>query len=80
MVPLHGLTNGINLVSCHAWYCFLGGTDTGVMKHVGEAVKHRGSVGNVGRSKISVIGIAPWGVLESPHCLISKVSMKQIVR
>lgn len=58
-------------VSTGAWI-ITGGTNTGVMQHVGEAVKHRGSVSNVGRSNINVIGIAPWGVLESPESLISK--------
>ena len=44
------------------------------MKHVGEAVKNRGTVGNVARSKINVIGIAPWGVIDSSSTLVSRVS------
>lgn len=61
------------VVSCdNVLFFSLGGTNTGVMKRVGEAVKHRGSVAaNMNRSKINVIGIAPWGVLEEPHKLVS---------
>nr|XP_047136370.1 transient receptor potential cation channel subfamily M member-like 2 [Hydra vulgaris] len=49
-----------------------GGTNAGVMKHVGEAIKNRGNVSNAGRSKINVIGIAPWGVVANNHLLVSK--------
>lgn len=44
------------------------------MKHVGEAVKSRGSAGRSAQTKINVIGIASWGVLDSSDQLISKVS------
>ena len=57
--------------STNAWV-ITGGTNTGVMKHVGEAVKNRGSVGKFGRSKINVIGIAAWGTVNSSGDLISK--------
>ena len=51
----------------------IGGTNAGVMKHVGEAVQQRGSVANIGRSKINVIGVAPWGVINNNSRLTSKV-------
>lgn len=52
--------------------CLLGGTSTGVMKHVGEAVAGRTQIGhNLG--KINCIGVAPWGQVDNAKYLISKV-------
>ena len=49
----------------------LGGTNTGVMKYVGEAVRDRARFG-CGKDKINLIGIATWGILEMTKSLISK--------
>ena len=50
----------------------LGGTNTGVMKHVGEAVRQTKVVG-VASSDINVIGVATWGIVDRAADLISEV-------
>ena len=49
-----------------------GGTSTGVMKHVGEAVAARTQIGHR-TGKINCIGIAPWGQVDNADFLISWV-------
>ena len=45
------------------------GTNAGVMKHVGEAVRdHTAAHGN--KNKIVVLGVAPWGVLHDKEILV----------
>ncbi|XP_072574041.1 transient receptor potential cation channel subfamily M member 7 isoform X2 [Paramormyrops kingsleyae] len=55
-------------VTTGAWI-LTGGVNTGVAKHVGDALKEHSS-----RSarKICTIGIAPWGVIENRNDLIGK--------
>ncbi|XP_065053971.1 transient receptor potential cation channel subfamily M member-like 2 isoform X2 [Rhopilema esculentum] len=57
-------------VSTGAWI-ITGGTSTGVMKHVGEAVMSRTQIGHQS-GKINCIGIAPWGQVDNSDCLVSK--------
>ena len=53
---------------------FSGGTNTGVMKHVGEAVRHMNVVGGAA-SDINVLGIATWGIVDRSADLISEVCL-----
>jgi len=55
--------------STGAWI-ITGGTSTGVMKHVGEAVAARTQIGHR-TGKINCIGIAPWGQVDNADFLIS---------
>ena len=55
--------------STGAWV-ITGGLNTGVMRHVGEAVKDYAHVGR-GEDKINVIGIATWGIVSRNEALIS---------
>jgi hypothetical protein len=50
----------------------LGGTNTGVMKHVGEAVRQIKVVGGAS-SDINVIGVATWGIVDRGADLVSEV-------
>ena len=52
----------------------LGGTSTGVMKHVGEAVAARTQIGHK-TGKINCIGVAPWGQVDNAKFLVSKVCL-----
>ena len=56
----------------HAHDCALGGTNTGVMKHVGEAVKEQ-EITFGSEDKVNVIGIATWGIVDRKDSLIGKV-------
>ena len=49
-----------------------GGTSTGVMKHVGEAVMSRAQIGHKS-GKINCIGVAPWGQVDNSQNLVSRV-------
>uniref|UniRef100_H3BGC2 Transient receptor potential cation channel subfamily M member 1 n=1 Tax=Latimeria chalumnae TaxID=7897 RepID=H3BGC2_LATCH len=51
-----------------AWI-FTGGVSTGVIRHVGDALKDHSSKS---RGKIYAIGIAPWGIVENREDLIGK--------
>ncbi|XP_048847692.1 transient receptor potential cation channel subfamily M member 3 isoform X2 [Brienomyrus brachyistius] len=51
-----------------AWI-FTGGVNTGVIRHVGDALKDHASKS---RGKICTIGIAPWGIVENQDDLIGK--------
>lgn len=60
-----------------AWI-ITGGTNTGVMRHVGEAVKghtemSRGAMFTDKTSPVHLIGIASWGIVEHRSKLIGKV-------
>uniref|UniRef100_A0A672QDP8 Transient receptor potential cation channel subfamily M member 1-like n=1 Tax=Sinocyclocheilus grahami TaxID=75366 RepID=A0A672QDP8_SINGR len=55
-------------VTTGAWI-FTGGVSTGVIRHVGDALKDHSSKS---RGKVCAIGIAPWGILESKEDLIGK--------
>ncbi|XP_070536806.1 transient receptor potential cation channel subfamily M member-like 2 isoform X1 [Ptychodera flava] len=58
-------------LSTNAWI-ITGGTHTGVMKHVGEAVRdYTLGSGSYGKTSIVNIGIAPWGVVYKREDLIS---------
>lgn len=56
--------------STGAWI-ITGGTNTGVMKHVGEAVRDYGLT-SASSTPVVAIGIATWGVVQNRHDLISK--------
>ncbi|XP_031799527.1 transient receptor potential cation channel subfamily M member 3 isoform X1 [Sarcophilus harrisii] len=51
-----------------AWI-FTGGVNTGVIRHVGDALKDHASKS---RGKICTIGITPWGIVENQEDLIGK--------
>ncbi|XP_072373488.1 transient receptor potential cation channel subfamily M member 3 isoform X5 [Scyliorhinus torazame] len=51
-----------------AWI-FTGGVNTGVIRHVGDALKDHASKS---RGRICIIGIAPWGIVENQEDLIGK--------
>uniref|UniRef100_A0A4W3I912 Transient receptor potential cation channel subfamily M member 3 n=1 Tax=Callorhinchus milii TaxID=7868 RepID=A0A4W3I912_CALMI len=51
-----------------AWI-FTGGVNTGVIRHVGDALKDHASKS---RGRICTIGIAPWGIVENQEDLIGK--------
>ncbi|XP_033932545.1 transient receptor potential cation channel subfamily M member 7 isoform X2 [Pseudochaenichthys georgianus] len=55
-------------VTTGAWI-LTGGVNTGVAKHVGDALKEHCSRSS---KKICTIGIAPWGALENRHDLIGR--------
>ena len=56
------------LFSLGAWIV-TAGTNAGVMKHVGEAVRdHTAAHGN--KNKIVVLGVTPWGVLHDKEILV----------
>ncbi|XP_029698301.1 transient receptor potential cation channel subfamily M member 2-like [Takifugu rubripes] len=54
--------------SCGAWI-ITGGTHTGVMKHVGEAVKDYTLSSSV-QSQIVAIGIPTWGIIHNRDTLV----------
>ncbi|XP_070535403.1 transient receptor potential cation channel subfamily M member 2-like isoform X2 [Ptychodera flava] len=59
-------------LSTNAWI-ITGGTHSGVMKHVGEAVRdYTLGSGSYGRKQIVNIGITPWGVVHRRNDLINK--------
>ena len=46
------------------------GTNAGVMKHVGEAVRdHTAAHGS--KNKLVVLGVTPWGVLHDKETLVN---------
>ncbi|XP_060035256.1 transient receptor potential cation channel subfamily M member 1 [Erinaceus europaeus] len=51
-----------------AWI-FTGGVSTGVISHVGDALKDHSSKS---RGRVCAIGIAPWGIVENKEDLIGK--------
>lgn len=58
-------------------YCdhyLIGGTNAGVMEHVGDACANHGSIGSTG-SQISLLGFASWGVINGKKTLINPVSV-----
>ncbi|XP_078800307.1 transient receptor potential cation channel subfamily M member 1 isoform X2 [Oryzias latipes] len=55
-------------VTTGAWI-FTGGVTTGVIRHVGDALKDHSSKS---RGKVYAIGIAPWGIVENKEDLIGK--------
>ncbi|ELK24166.1 Transient receptor potential cation channel subfamily M member 3, partial [Myotis davidii] len=55
-------------VTTGAWI-FTGGVSTGVISHVGDALKDHSSKS---RGRVCAIGIAPWGLVENKEDLIGK--------
>ncbi|XP_076592281.1 transient receptor potential cation channel subfamily M member 1-like isoform X1 [Chaetodon auriga] len=55
-------------VTTGAWI-FTGGVTTGVIRHVGDALKDHSSKS---RGKVCAIGIAPWGIIENKEDLIGR--------
>ncbi|XP_006872223.1 PREDICTED: transient receptor potential cation channel subfamily M member 1 [Chrysochloris asiatica] len=51
-----------------AWI-FTGGVSTGIIRHVGDALKDHSSKS---RGRVCSIGIAPWGIVENKEDLIGK--------
>ena len=47
-----------------------GGTNAGVMKHVGEAVKEQ-EITFGSEDKVNVIGVASWGIVDRKDSLIA---------
>ena len=60
-----------------AWV-ITGGTNTGVMKHVGEALQvvSKGQIGSnmESQKRVYCIGIATWGIVEHRHLLVNSKS------
>uniref|UniRef100_A0A667XLD5 Transient receptor potential cation channel, subfamily M, member 2 n=1 Tax=Myripristis murdjan TaxID=586833 RepID=A0A667XLD5_9TELE len=52
-----------------AWI-ITGGTHTGVMKHVGQAVRDHALSSSSMRGQIVAIGVATWGTLHNRHALV----------
>jgi len=63
-----GFFNALITRSLHT----IGGTNAGVMKHVGEAVKEQ-AITFGSEDKVNVIGIATWGIVDRKDSLIGKV-------
>ncbi|XP_028437026.1 transient receptor potential cation channel subfamily M member 1 [Perca flavescens] len=55
-------------VTTGAWI-FTGGVSTGVIRHVGDALKDHSSKS---RGKVCAIGLAPWGIVENKEDLIGR--------
>uniref|UniRef100_UPI003AAB0598 transient receptor potential cation channel subfamily M member 1-like n=1 Tax=Centroberyx gerrardi TaxID=166262 RepID=UPI003AAB0598 len=55
-------------VTTGAWI-FTGGVSTGVIRHVGDALKDHSSKS---RGKVCAIGFAPWGIVENKEDLIGR--------
>uniref|UniRef100_A0A8D1MWL0 Transient receptor potential cation channel subfamily M member 1 n=1 Tax=Sus scrofa TaxID=9823 RepID=A0A8D1MWL0_PIG len=55
-------------VTTGAWI-FTGGVSTGVISHVGDALKDHSSKS---RGRVCAIGIAPWGIVENKEDLVGK--------
>ncbi|XP_077907428.1 transient receptor potential cation channel subfamily M member 1 isoform X5 [Ictidomys tridecemlineatus] len=55
-------------VTTGAWI-FTGGVSTGVISHVGDALKDHSSKS---RGRVCAIGIAPWGMVENKEDLVGK--------
>ncbi|XP_051800564.1 transient receptor potential cation channel subfamily M member 1-like [Acanthochromis polyacanthus] len=55
-------------VTTGAWI-FTGGVSTGVIRHVGDALKDHSSKS---RGKVCAIGIAPWGIVENKEDLVGR--------
>uniref|UniRef100_A0A3B3ZWL2 TRPM SLOG domain-containing protein n=1 Tax=Periophthalmus magnuspinnatus TaxID=409849 RepID=A0A3B3ZWL2_9GOBI len=53
-----------------AWI-LTGGTNTGVMKHVGQAVRDHALSSSIGGGQIVAIGVATWGILHNRHTLVN---------
>ncbi|KAJ0005778.1 hypothetical protein NQD34_015672, partial [Periophthalmus magnuspinnatus] len=53
-----------------AWI-LTGGTNTGVMKHVGQAVRDHALSSSMGGGQIVAIGVATWGILHNRHTLVN---------
>lgn len=62
-----GVNDCLDVVSLGAWI-ITGGTNAGVMKHVGEAVRDYGLV-SASTNPIIVIGVATWGCIQNKEDL-----------
>ena len=61
-----------NKCACHlidAWIV-TGGTHVGVMKHVGEAVRHS-TIARGNNKPITAIAVAPWGCISNRSRLLN---------
>lgn len=54
---------------CSGAWIITGGTHTGVMKHVGEAVKDYALSSSM-QSQIVAIGVATWGIIHNRDSLV----------
>lgn len=52
-----------------AWI-LTGGTNTGVMKHVGRAVRDYNLSSNAVEGQIVTIGVATWGIIHNRQALV----------
>ncbi|XP_052805159.1 transient receptor potential cation channel subfamily M member-like 2 isoform X2 [Mya arenaria] len=66
----HGLLTTI--LTTGAWIV-AGGTNEGVMKHVGKAVE-ASSIASINKNQVISIGIAPWGCVQNKEALIDETS------
>lgn len=57
------------VTSDHSELILSSGQHTGVIRHVGDALKDHASKS---RGKICTIGIAPWGIVENQEDLVGK--------
>ncbi len=55
----------------NAWI-FSNGLNTGVSKHLGNALSNERWVGGLQRSRLTVVGIASWGMIENRDELIGR--------
>lgn len=62
-----GVNDCLDVVPLGAWI-ITGGTNAGVMKHVGEAVRDYGLV-SASTNPIIVIGVATWGCIQNKEDL-----------
>lgn len=56
-------------VLCTGAWIITGGTHTGVMKHVGQAVRDY-ALSNSMHSQIVAIGVATWGIIHNRETLV----------
>uniref|UniRef100_A0A8C2GVL8 Transient receptor potential cation channel, subfamily M, member 2 n=1 Tax=Cyprinus carpio TaxID=7962 RepID=A0A8C2GVL8_CYPCA len=72
MLPLNKLHfSSYNALRVAGAWILTGGTHTGVMKHVGMAVRDYTLSSGLTEGQIVVIGVAPWGVIHKQEDLIN---------
>jgi hypothetical protein len=74
---LNATFNYISVMVTGAWIV-TGGTNTGVMKHVGEAVRDYGLTTTTG-APVVAIGVATWGCIHKKKELVSPVRVFSVV-
>ncbi|XP_013384358.1 transient receptor potential cation channel subfamily M member 2 isoform X1 [Lingula anatina] len=73
---LHAFKTGlINAATGTGAWVVSGGTNTGVMKLVGEAVRDHSFASDVESSKIIALGVATWGIISNKESLVGEENM-----